>query len=91
QTVSPAGVFALKRTDLSVKGLSPRMDQPLAIVLQTLAQGQGKVRFKGEVRPQPLSVKGALAVANLDLRALQPYLEPHLNVVLASAAAQAEG
>lgn len=91
QTVSPAGVFSLKRTDLSVKGLSPRMDQPLAIVLQTLAQGQGKVRFKGEVRPQPLSVKGALAVANLDLRALQPYLEPHLNVVLASAAAQAEG
>lgn len=91
QTVTPAGVFSLKRTDLSVKGLSTRMDQPLAIVLQTLAQGQGKVRFKGDVRPQPLSVKGALAVVNLDLRALQPYLDPHLNVALASAAAQAEG
>lgn len=91
QTVSPAGVFYFKRTDLSVKGLSQRMDQPLAIALQTLAQGQGKLRFKGEVRPQPLSVKGALAVANLDLRALQPYLEPHLNVALGSAAAQAEG
>ena len=91
QTVSPAGVFSLKRTDLSVKGLGSRMDQPLAIVLQTLAQGQGKVRFKGDVRPQPLSVKGALAVVNLDLRALQPYLDPHLNVALASAAAQAEG
>lgn len=91
QAVSPAGVFSLKRTDLSVKGLGARMDQPLAIVLQTLAQGQGKVRFKGDVRPQPLSVKGALAVANLDLRALQPYLDPHLNVALASAAAQAEG
>ena len=43
QAVSPAGVFSLKRTDLSVKGLGARMDQPLAIVLQTLAQGQGKV------------------------------------------------
>lgn len=91
QTVSPVGAFSLKRTDLSVKGLGSRMDQPLAIVLQTLAQGQGKVRFKGDVRPQPLSVKGALAVVNLDLRALQPYLDPHLNVALASAAAQAEG
>ncbi|MEK6668948.1 MAG: DUF748 domain-containing protein [Pseudomonadota bacterium] len=91
QVVSPAGVFSLKRTDLSVKGLGSRMDQPLAIALQTLAQGQGKVRFKGDVRPQPLSVKGALAVVNLDLRALQPYLDPHLNVALASAAAQAEG
>ena len=91
QVVSPTGVFSLKRTDLSVKGLGSRMDQPLAIALQTLAQGQGKVRFKGDVRPQPLSVKGALAVVNLDLRALQPYLDPHLNVALASAAAQAEG
>lgn len=91
QAVSPAGVFSLQRTDLSVKGLGSRMDQPLAIALQTLAQGQGKVRFKGDVRPQPLSVKGALAVVNLDLRALQPYLDPHLNVALASAAAQAEG
>lgn len=89
--VSPPGVFALKRTDLSVKGLGSRLDQPLAIALQTLAQGQGKVRFKGDVRPQPLSVKGALSVVNLDLRALQPYLDPHLNVALASAAAQAEG
>lgn len=91
QAVSPAGVFSLQRTDLSVKGLGSRLDQPLAVVLQTLAQGQGKVRFKGEVRPQPLSVKGALAVAQLDLRALQPYLDPHLNVALASAAVQAEG
>ena len=91
QAVSPAGVFSLQRTDLSVKGLGSRLDQPLAIVLQTLAQGQGTVRFKGEVRPQPLSVKGALAVVQLDLRALQPYLDPHLNVALASAAVQAEG
>ncbi len=91
QTVSPEGVFTLKRTDLSVKGINNKLDQPLAIVLQTLAQGQGKLRFKGDVRVQPLSVKGALAVTNLDLRALQPYMAPHLNVVLTSAAAQAEG
>jgi hypothetical protein len=91
QAVNPVGVFSLQRTDLSVKGLGSRLDQPLVIVLQTLAQGQGKVRFKGEVRPQPLSIKGALAVAQLDLRSLQPYLDPHLNVALASATVQAEG
>jgi len=91
QAVSPAGVFSLQRTELSIKGLGSRMDQPLAIALQTLAQGQGRVRFKGDVRPQPLQVQGAVAVTNLDLRALQPYLDPHLNVALASAAAQADG
>nr|WP_315196813.1 DUF748 domain-containing protein [uncultured Aquabacterium sp.] len=91
QTVQPAGVFTLQRTDLSVKNLSSSLSQVLNVALQTQAQGKGRVTFNGDVRPQPLSVKGALSVAGLDLRALQPYLEPHLNVTLGAAAALAQG
>ena len=90
QTVQPAGVFTLQRTDLSVKNLSSSLSQVLNVALQTQAQGKGRVTFNGDVRPQPLSVKGALSVAGLDLRALQPYLEPHLNVTLGAAAALAQ-
>ncbi|MBH2016669.1 MAG: DUF748 domain-containing protein [Burkholderiales bacterium] len=91
QTVQPAGVFTLQRTDLSVKNLSSNLNQVLNVALQTQAQGKGRVTFNGDVRAQPLSVKGALSVAGLDLRALQPYLDPHVNVTLGAAAALAQG
>jgi uncharacterized protein involved in outer membrane biogenesis len=90
-TVSPAAAFRLQHTDLSVKNLSTQLDQVLKVALQTQAQGQGKVGFTGDIRPQPLSVKGAVSVAALDLRALQPYLQPHLNVTLGAAQVQARG
>lgn len=91
QTVRPAAEWSLQRTQLTVKNISTRMDQALGIDLNTVAQGKGTVRFQGDVRPQPLSVKGTVAVAGLDLRGVQPYLDPMVNVAVAGAALQANG
>lgn len=91
RSVRPAARFALQQTDLSVQGVSQRLDQAMKIELRTRAQGRGQLGFQGEVRPEPMSVKGQVSVAALDLRALQPYLDPHVNVTLAGAAALAQG
>lgn len=90
-SVQPAARFALQQTDLSVQGLSQRLDQVLKVDLRTRAQGRGQLGFQGEVRPDPLQLKGQVSVAALELRALQPYLDPHVNVTLAGAAALAQG
>ncbi len=90
-SVQPAARFALQQTDLSVQGVSQRLDQVLKVDLRTRAQGRGQLGFQGEVRPDPLQLKGQVSVAALELRALQPYLDPHVNVTLAGAAALAQG
>ena len=79
------------KSNVVVEGLSQDFSRELQVQLESQAQGAGRVRFKGGVRPQPLKVQGQLAVQSLDLRVLQPYLSPHLNVVLNSAQAQADG
>jgi outer membrane protein OmpA-like peptidoglycan-associated protein len=91
QTVSPAARFDVSQADLQVAGASTRLDQAIKIDLQTLAQGKGRVQFKGDVRPQPLSVDGRINVAGLDLKAVQPYIDPFVNITLAQARAQADG
>ena len=91
QTVSPAALLSLQRTDLSVANASTDLRQPLKVDLRTQAQGKGQVNFQGEVRPQPLSVQGKVGVAGVDLRVLQSYLDPHLNIRIAAARAQAAG
>ena len=91
RSVRPAARFALQQTDLSVQGVSQRLDQAMKIELRTRAQGRGQLGFQGEVRPEPLQLKGQVSVAALDLRVLQPYLDPHVNVTLAGAAALAQG
>ena len=91
RSVQPAARFALQQADLSVQGVSQRLDQVMKIDLRTRAQGRGQVGFQGELRPDPLLLKGQVSVSALDLRALQPYLDPHVNVTLAGAAALAQG
>jgi hypothetical protein len=91
QTVSPAAELALKQTELSVQGLSQDLGKTLAVDFATRAQGPGQVSFKGQVRPQPLQVQAQIGVNQLDLRVLQAYIDPLVNVSLAAAKAQARG
>ncbi|MFW9615292.1 DUF748 domain-containing protein [Aquabacterium sp.] len=91
QTVTPAAVLSVQKTDLSVQNLSTDLSQTLTVDLRALAQGQGRINVQGDVRPQPLLVKAKLGVAGVDLRALQSYIDPHVNIQLAAAKAQADG
>ncbi|MBI5926510.1 MAG: DUF748 domain-containing protein [Aquabacterium sp.] len=91
QGVSPAAAFELHQTDLHLADLSQDLSRPIALDLDTLAQGKGRVRIKGTVKPQPVQVDARVHVASLDLRAIQPYIDPMVNITLAGAKAQMDG
>ncbi len=91
QSVSPAARFELRQTELQLADLGNDLRRPITLALDTLAQGKGRVQIKGTVTPQPLAVDTALTVAGLDLRAIQPYIDPMVNITLAGAKAQAKG
>lgn len=91
RSVKPAAAFGIARTDLAVRQLGSDLGQTLNFELATQALGGGRVKASGTARPQPLAVRSRVDVNGLDLRMLQPYLEPHLNLSLASAKASAAG
>ncbi len=86
--VTPAALLALTRTELALHRLSGDLSRPIGFELASLAGRGGKggrLQLRGELRPQPLAVKSRIDLQALDLSGLQPYLEPHVNLVLASA------
>lgn len=91
QTVTPAAQFETHQTDLQLAELGNDLSRPIRLELDTLAQGKGRVQLKGSVKPEPLLVDAKVKVAGLDLRAVQPYIDPLVNITLAGAKAQADG
>jgi hypothetical protein len=91
QSVTPAAHVQVTQAELQLKDLSTHLDQPVQADLKALAQGRGRVQFAGQVRPEPLSVKGKVLVVGLDLREVQPYIDPLVNITVAGAKAHAEG
>lgn len=91
QGVQPSSRIQLSQADLTVRQASTDLGHFMSFALNTRAQGKGQIRLSGEVRPQPLSLSGQLGITQLDLRAVQPYIEPHVNIALAGALANAQG
>ncbi|KGM40922.1 hypothetical protein JY96_15075 [Aquabacterium sp. NJ1] len=91
QTVTPAAQFETHQTSLQLADLGNDLSRPISLELDTLAQGKGRLQLKGSVKPQPLLVDARVKVAGLDLRAVQPYIDPLVNITLAGAKAQADG
>ena len=91
QTVSPAARLSLHQAELGLKNLSSDSSQVMGFDLSGLGQSNGRLKLSGEVRVQPLMVRSQLAIANLDLRGVQPYVAPYLNVALVSAKASMSG
>jgi len=92
--VTPAVQLAITRTDLTLRALSADLGKPVGFELVTFAGRSGKggkLQLRGEVRPQPLSVKTRLDLDALDLSFLQAYLDPVANLTLVSAKASAAG
>ncbi|MFT3858683.1 MAG: DUF748 domain-containing protein [Aquabacterium sp.] len=91
QGVTPAAHFDVSRATLALTDLSNDLARPIQVALDTQAQGPGRLNVKGSVRPAPLSVDARVQVAGLDLRAIQPYIDPWVNFTLAGAKARADG
>lgn len=90
RSVAPAADLALTRTDLRLRNLSADLSQRVAFELRGDVQG-GRLALNGSARPQPLDVASRIEATGLDLRALQPYIDPYVNLVLASGKASATG
>lgn len=91
QSVQPASQLQLSQADLTVRQASSDLGRFMGFTLNTRAQGKGQVRLTGEVRPQPLSLRSKLGITQLDLHAIQPYIEPHVNIALSQALANVDG
>lgn len=89
--VAPAATFGLERSTLVLHKLSSDPSQPLDFDLATQLQGGGRIQAAGSLRPQPLALQSRLRLDAVDLRMLQPYLEPRVNLSLVSAKASAAG
>jgi len=91
QTVTPAARLSLQQTDLALKGASTDLTRVVDFEVNGLAQGNGRFKVNGDVRLQPMLLHTQLSIAGLDLKALQPYAAPHVNITLAAAKAHANG
>lgn len=91
RSVTPTAAFGVARTDLSLRKLDSDLTQTLSFELATQVLNGGRIKASGTARPQPLALRSRLDVSALDLRMLQPYLEPRVNLSLVSAKASAAG
>jgi len=91
RAVTPAAQVGLERIALVLRRIGSDLSKPFEFEYSSVTQRTGRLKFSGEMRPQPLALRSKIDVANLDVRALQGYLEPYLNVSIASARVAAAG
>ncbi len=91
RSVTPTAAFGIARTELTLRKLDSDLAQTLNFELATQVLNGGRIKASGTARPQPLALRSRIDVTALDLRMLQPYLEPRVNLSLVSAKASAAG
>lgn len=91
RAVTPTALLGIERMALVLRNVGTDLSKPIEFDYSSVTQRIGRLKLQGELRPQPLSLRSKVDVANLDFRAVQGYLEPHLNVAVASGRATAAG
>jgi hypothetical protein len=89
--VRPSAAFTLTHTDLTLRHLGDKLQEPIAFDLSATTGRSGRAKLHGDVRLQPLALRGRVDLAGVDLAMLQPYLDPYVNLRLMSAKASAAG
>lgn len=72
----------LDQLALNLKGVSTDVQKPVSNTLAFRLNESADVRAEGNITPRPLLADVQLSITNLDLRALQPYLEQHARIEL---------
>lgn len=88
---SQASQYSLSKADLSVGPLSSDLSRTSQFSLSGVGQRSGTLQLSGSVRPQPLKLQSKLQLRGIDLRGVQPYIDPYVNLTLQSAKVQADG
>ncbi len=92
RSVSPATRLALGPMQASLSGLdTARPEQPLRYEFDTRALDSGRIQAQGQVTLAPLVADAQVRTSRVELKVLQPYLDPYVNVVLMGAQPELDG
>ena len=92
RSLSPAARLTLGPLQAEVSGVDThRPGEPVRFKLDTRALDSGRIEVEGQARAEPLSVDSRVRTSRVELKALQPYLDPYVNVVLTGAQPEVDG
>ena len=81
----------LSPMNLNAEKISNKPGAKLRIGLDSTVNGDGRIKFKGNVVLDPLSTDITVAIDRIKLKTVQPYLEPFARIELVSGAFNAKG
>ena len=84
QTLKPNGQLQLADVSLGITGLSNDLKPALPVKLGLQVGDSGHLQLDGQLHPDSLNFKGLLKLADIDLRAAQPYLQQQTAMTLLS-------
>jgi hypothetical protein len=90
-STEPVAELGVDQLALNVKGLSNQTNTPLQLALSFDWRGGGHARIDGRGTLQPPNLAATLAITNLALAPLQPYVGQYLNLVVHSGGVSVDG
>ena len=78
-------VTRVTKLDVSADHISSKLNEPVAITVAADINEKGRLDIKGTVEPMPLMADLDLDIKNVDIRAVQPYIEEYVNLSLRQA------
>jgi Domain of Unknown Function (DUF748) len=82
RATKPAAKVLLAPLSVKVAGVSLDLAKPVTVTVDTHINETGSLNVSGDVTPQPLSANLALKLADIELKAIQPYIAQHTSMTL---------
>jgi uncharacterized protein involved in outer membrane biogenesis len=84
QVPQQAAELELVDLDITLGGLSDRLDEPVSYRLSSALASGGRVAANGQLTPAPFTLEAAVSGSDLVLAVIEPYLQQAANLALAS-------
>jgi uncharacterized protein involved in outer membrane biogenesis len=75
RTLAPAARFTIAPLNVGLKDVSLDLGKPLPLVFDAKINGKGTMNGSGQITPDPLAADVDIAMADFDLRDVQPYAD----------------
>lgn len=87
----PPVILNLEPLTLELASFTYPPQKPLQVKLVSRINEAGELKLEGPVDLKPVSTEQEIELAGFPLSPLQPYIDPHLNLLVKSGAANAKG